>query len=82
MTASAITSLGEKTEVAGEARLRQFTVEFERRIGNEADACTAPGEVGPTAPRTASGRGGTSCWRLEPDLSAAPVGCPRALADA
>ena len=46
MTATAITSLGEVTEVTEKARRRTFPVEYKRRIVKEADACKAPGEIG------------------------------------
>ena len=35
MTATAITSLGEDTEVTEKAKRRSFTVEYKRRIGKE-----------------------------------------------
>jgi transposase-like protein len=46
MTATAITSLGEVTEVTEKARRRTFPVEYKRRIVKEADACKGLGEIG------------------------------------
>ena len=46
MTATAITSLGEVTEVTEKAKRRAFTAEYKRKIVKEADACKAPGEIG------------------------------------
>lgn len=46
MTATAITSLGEVTEVTEKAKRRTFPVEYKRRIVKEADACKAPGDIG------------------------------------
>ena len=46
MTATAITSLGEVTEVPEKAKRRTFPVEYKLRIVKEADACQGPGEIG------------------------------------
>jgi transposase len=46
MTATAITSLGEVTEVTEKAKRRTFPVEYKRRIVKEADACKGPGDIG------------------------------------
>ena len=46
MTATAITSLGEDTEVTEKAKRRSFTVEDKRSIVKETDACKAPVEIG------------------------------------
>jgi transposase len=46
MTATAITSLGEVTEVTEKAKRRTFPVEYKRRIVKEADACKGLGEIG------------------------------------
>jgi transposase-like protein len=46
MTATAITSLGEVTEVSEKAKRRTYPVEYKRRIVKEADACKAPGDIG------------------------------------
>lgn len=63
MTASAIASRGEETEVAEKARRRQFTVEFKRRIVKEADACKAPGEVGALLRREGLYSSHLTTWR-------------------
>ncbi len=67
MTASAIASLGEETEVAEKARRRQFTVEFKRRIVKEADACKAPGEVGALLRREGLYSSHLTTWRAARD---------------
>jgi len=41
MTAAAIASLAEETEVTEKARRRQFTVEYKRKIVKEADVCVS-----------------------------------------
>jgi len=46
MTATAITSLGEVTEVPEKAKRRTYTAEYKLQIVKEADACKEPGEVG------------------------------------
>ena len=46
MTAAAIASLAEETEVTEKARRRRFTVEYKRKIVKEADACKTPGAIG------------------------------------
>ena len=67
MTASAIASLREETEVAEKARRRQFTVEFKRRIVKEADACKAPGEVGALLRREGLYSSHLTTWRAARD---------------
>lgn len=67
MTASAIASLGEETEVAEKARRRQFTVEFKRRIVKEADACRAAGEVGALLRREGLYSSHLTTWRAARD---------------
>jgi transposase len=67
MTASAIASLGEETEVAAKARRRQFTVEFKRRIVKEADACKAAGEVGALLRREGLYSSHLTTWRAARD---------------
>jgi transposase len=67
MTASAIASHQEETEVAEKARRRQFTVEFKRRIVKEADACKAPGEVGALLRREGLYSSHLSTWRAARD---------------
>ena len=74
MTASAIASLGEETEVAEKARRRQFTVEFKRRIVKEADACRAPGEVGALLRREGLYSSHLTTWRAARDRGELALG--------
>ena len=67
MTASAIASPGEETEVSEKARRRRFTVEFKRRVVKEADACTAPGEVGALLRREGLYSSHLTTWRAARD---------------
>jgi transposase len=67
MTASAIASLGEETEVSEKARRRRFTVEFKRRVVKEADACKAPGEVGALLRREGLYSSHLTTWRAARD---------------
>ena len=46
MTATAITSLDEVTDVTEKAKRRAFTAEYNRKIVKEAEACKGPGEIG------------------------------------
>jgi len=63
MTASAITSLGEVTEVTEKARRRTFPVEYKRKIVKEADACKAPGEIGALLRREGLYSSQLATWR-------------------
>ncbi len=38
-------SLGEEVEVVAKATRRRFTAAYKRRIQEEADRCTKPGEI-------------------------------------
>jgi transposase-like protein len=67
MTASAIASLREETEVSEKARRRRFTVEFKRRVVKEADACKAPGEVGELLRREGLYSSHLTTWRAARD---------------
>ena len=67
MTASAIASLREETEVSEKARRRRFTVEFKRRVVKEADACKAPGEVGALLRREGLYSSHLTTWRAARD---------------
>jgi hypothetical protein len=49
MTATAITSLGEVTEVPEKARRRTYTVDYKLKIVKEADACKGTGDIGAAA---------------------------------
>ena len=63
MTATAISSLGEETEVTEKARRRAFTVEYKRKIVKEADACKAPGEIGALLRREGLYSSHLTTWR-------------------
>jgi transposase len=63
MTATAITSLGEVTEVTEKARRRTFPVEHKRKIVKEADACKAPGEIGALLRREGLYSSQLATWR-------------------
>ena len=63
MTATAITSLGEVTEVTEKARRRTFPVEYKRKIVKEADACKAPGEIGALLRREGLYSSQLATWR-------------------
>jgi transposase-like protein len=39
-------ALAAETEVPSKAKRRRFTAEYKRRVLQEADACTKPGEIG------------------------------------
>jgi transposase len=67
MTASAIASPGEETEVSEKARRRRFTVEFKRRVVKEADACKVPGEVGALLRREGRYSSHLTTWRAARD---------------
>jgi transposase len=63
MTATAITSLGEVTEVTEKAKRRTFPVEYKRRIVKQADACKAPGEIGALLRREGLYSSQLATWR-------------------
>ena len=67
MTATAITSLGEDTEVTEKAKRRSFTVEYKRRIVKETDACKAPGEIGALLRREGLYSSQLATWRAARD---------------
>lgn len=67
MTASAITSLAEETEVTEKARRRLFTLEYKRKIVKEADACKAPGEIGALLRREGLYSSHLTTWRAARD---------------
>ena len=76
MTASAIASRGEETEVSEKARRRRFTVEFKRRVVREADACKAPGEVGALLRREGLYSSHLTTWRAARDRGELAPGAP------
>jgi transposase len=67
MTAAAITSLGEVTEVTEKAKRRAFTVEYKRRIVKEAEACKGPGEIGALLRREGLYSSHLTTWRQARD---------------
>lgn len=67
MTATAITSLGEVTEVPEKARRRTYTVEYKLQIVKEADACKEPGEVGALLRREGLYSSHLTTWRQARD---------------
>ena len=52
-----------ETEVVAQARRRRFTAEYKRRVLQEADACTKPGEVGALLRREGLYSSHLSVWR-------------------
>jgi transposase len=67
MTATAITSLGEVTEVPEKARRRAFTVEYKRKIVKEAESCKEPGEIGALLRREGLFSSYLTTWRQARD---------------
>ena len=67
MTATAITSLGEVTEVTEKAKRRAFTVEYKRRIVKEAEACKGAGEIGALLRREGLYSSHLTTWRQARD---------------
>jgi len=66
MTATAITSLGEVTEVPEKARRRTFTVEYKLQIVKEAEACK-PGDLGALLRREGLYSSHLTTWRQARD---------------
>ena len=67
MTASAITSLGEVTEVPEKARRRTYTVEYKSKIVKEADACKGSGDIGALLRREGLYSSQLAMWRQARD---------------
>jgi transposase-like protein len=67
MTATAITSLGEVTEVPEKAKRRTYTAEYKLKIVKEADACKAPGDVGALLRREGLYSSHLTTWRQARD---------------
>ena len=70
MTATAITSLGEVTEVTEvpeKARRRVFTVEYKRKIVKEAESCKGTGEIGALLRREGLFSSHLTTWRQARD---------------
>jgi transposase-like protein len=66
MTATAITSLGEVTEVPEKARRRTYTVEYKLKIVKEAEACK-PGDLGALLRREGLYSSHLTTWRQARD---------------
>jgi transposase len=67
MSATAITSLGEVTEVTEKARRRAFTVEYKRKIVKEAESCKGTGEIGALLRREGLFSSHLTTWRQARD---------------
>jgi transposase len=67
MTATAISSLGEVTEVTEKAKRRAFTVEYKRKIVKEAEACKGPGDIGALLRREGLYSSQLTTWRQARD---------------
>lgn len=67
MTATAITSLGKETEVTEKTKRRAFTVEYKRRIVQEAETCKGPGEIGALLRREGLYSSHLTTWRQARD---------------
>jgi transposase len=67
MTATAITSLGEVTEVPEKARRRTYTVEYKLQIVKEAEACKGPGDIGALLRREGLYSSHLAVWRQARD---------------
>lgn len=67
MTASAIASPVEETEVTEKARRRRFGVEYKRKIVKEADACKTPGAIGELLRREGLYSSHLTTWRAARD---------------
>lgn len=63
MTATAITSLGEVTEVPEKARRRTYTVDYKLKIVKEADACKGTGGIGALLRREGLYSSQLTMWR-------------------
>ena len=67
MTATAITSLGEETEVPEKAKRRTYTAEYKLQIVKEADACKTPGAIGALLRREGLYSSHLTTWRQARD---------------
>jgi len=67
MTATAITSLGEVTEVPEKARRRTYTVDYKLKIVKEADACKGTGDIGALLRREGLYSSQLTTWRQARD---------------
>jgi transposase len=81
MTATAITSLGEVTEVTEKAKRRAFTVDYKRRIVKEADACKGAGEIGALLRREGLYSSHLTTWRQARDRGELAPGAATRSAD-
>lgn len=60
---SVVTATVAEVEVSAKAQRRRFTAEYKRRILQEADACTKPGEVGALLRREGLYSSHLTTWR-------------------
>jgi len=67
MTATAITSLGEVTEVPEKARRRTYTVDYKLKIVKEAEACKGTGDIGALLRREGLYSSQLTTWRQARD---------------
>jgi transposase-like protein len=67
MTATAITSLGEVTEVPEKARRRTYTAEYKLKIVKEADTCSGTGDIGALLRREGLYSSQLTTWRQARD---------------
>jgi transposase-like protein len=67
MTATAITSLGEVTEVPEKAKRRTYTAEYKLKIVKEAEACKEPGDIGALLRREGLYSSHLTTWRQARD---------------
>jgi transposase len=67
MTATAITSLGEVTEVPEKAKRRTYTVDYKLKIVKEADACKGTGDIGALLRREGLYSSQLTMWRQSRD---------------
>ena len=67
MTATAISSLGEVTEVPEKARRRTYTVEYKLKVVKEADSCEGTGDIGALLRREGLYSSQLATWRQARD---------------
>src|SRR5882672_5611202 len=67
MTATAITSLGEVTEVPEKAKRRTYPVEYKLQIVKEAEVCKGPGDIGALLRREGLYSSHLTMWRQARD---------------
>jgi transposase len=67
MTATAISSLGEVTEVPEKAKRRTYTAEYKLQIVKAAEACKGPGDIGALLRREGLYSSHLTTWRQARD---------------